>query len=145
MLPLWATVDLGAIAIKGSSTFSKAPALLKPHYHIVKFHIQNTRWGESYPSTEILSVYSTPPVEWDNINRILRGTTTRVREDQFIGIPHFSNLQNWSLTSRYSLVSYPRHFYLCGVPPCRGYMQHILNLVDIALIHLWQKIISYQL
>ena len=28
-------VDLGAMAMKGYSTFSKAPALLKPHHQVV--------------------------------------------------------------------------------------------------------------
>ena len=31
VLPLQATVDLGAMAIKEYSTFPKAPALLEPH------------------------------------------------------------------------------------------------------------------
>ena len=35
VLPLHATVDLRAIAIKGHSAFSKAPALLEPHHPIV--------------------------------------------------------------------------------------------------------------
>ena len=35
VLPLWARVDLGALAMKGYSAFSKAPALLEPHHQIV--------------------------------------------------------------------------------------------------------------
>ena len=36
VLPLRTKVDLGVMAMKGySSTFSKAPALLEPHYQIV--------------------------------------------------------------------------------------------------------------
>ena len=34
-LPLWARLDLGAIAIKGYSAFPKAPALLEPGHQIV--------------------------------------------------------------------------------------------------------------
>ena len=65
MLPLWATVDLGAMAIKGYSTFPKAPALLEPHHQIIYCHIQDTRWGGgSYPSAEKQSVYSTAPADW---------------------------------------------------------------------------------
>ena len=45
MLPLRARVNLGAMAIKGYSTFSKAPALLEPHHQIVLCHIQDTRCG----------------------------------------------------------------------------------------------------
>ena len=35
MLPFQARVDLGAMAIKGYSTFPKALALLEPHHQIV--------------------------------------------------------------------------------------------------------------
>ena len=35
VLPLWASVNLGAIAKKGCSAFSKAPASLEPHHQIV--------------------------------------------------------------------------------------------------------------
>ena len=35
VLPLPARVDLGAMAMKGYSTFLRAPALLKPHHQIV--------------------------------------------------------------------------------------------------------------
>ena len=34
MLPLWARVDLGAMAMKGCSALPKAPALLEPHHQI---------------------------------------------------------------------------------------------------------------
>ena len=45
MLPLRTKVDLGAMAIKVYSAFSKAPALLEPHHKIVLCHIQDTRRG----------------------------------------------------------------------------------------------------
>ena len=48
VLPLWGRVDLRAMAMKRYSAFPKAPALLEPHYQIVKCYIQDTRWG-SYP------------------------------------------------------------------------------------------------
>ena len=35
MLQLWARVDLGAMVMKGYSTFPKAPALLEPHHPII--------------------------------------------------------------------------------------------------------------
>ena len=35
MLPLWARVDQGAIAMKRYSALPKAPALLEPHHQIV--------------------------------------------------------------------------------------------------------------
>ena len=45
VFPLQTRVDLRAMAIKGYSTFPKAPALLEPRHQIVYFHIQETRWG----------------------------------------------------------------------------------------------------
>ena len=35
VLPFQARVDLGAMAMKGYTTFSKAPVLLEPNYQIV--------------------------------------------------------------------------------------------------------------
>ena len=35
VLPLWARVDLGAMAMKGFSAFPKTPVLLKSHPEIV--------------------------------------------------------------------------------------------------------------
>ena len=35
VLPLWARVDLGAMAMKGYTAFAKAPAVLEPHHQIV--------------------------------------------------------------------------------------------------------------
>ena len=52
MLPFRARMDLGAMAMKGYAAFPKAPALLEPHYQIVKCHIQDTRWAESYSSAD---------------------------------------------------------------------------------------------
>ena len=46
VLPRRATVDLGAMAIKGYSAFLKAPASLEPRHQIVQCHIQDTRRGE---------------------------------------------------------------------------------------------------
>ena len=35
VLPLWATVDLGVIVMKGYSGFPNTPALLEPHHQII--------------------------------------------------------------------------------------------------------------
>ena len=35
VLPLWARVDLGVMAMKGYPVSPKAPALLEPHHQIV--------------------------------------------------------------------------------------------------------------
>ena len=45
VLPIRARVDLGAMAMKGYSAFTKAPALLEPHHQIVQCHLQDIRWG----------------------------------------------------------------------------------------------------
>ena len=58
MLPLLVRVDRGVIAMKGYSAFPKAPAFLELNHHIVYCHIQDTRWGRSYSSAELPSVYS---------------------------------------------------------------------------------------
>ena len=58
MLLLRARVDLGAIAIKGYSAFSKAPGLLVLTIGLFSV-IFKTLVGESYSSAEKQSVYST--------------------------------------------------------------------------------------
>ena len=44
VLPLRTREELGAMAVKGYSTFPKAPALLKPHHQIVSCHKQDSLW-----------------------------------------------------------------------------------------------------
>ena len=63
MLPLWARVDLGVMAIKGHFAFLKTPALLEPHHQIIRLHILETRYGRIYPSAEMQSAYSTVPAD----------------------------------------------------------------------------------
>ena len=44
-----------------------------------------------------------------------------------VGIPQSLELQNWSFTTRCSLVSYPRHFFLVGILPlCSRFCQSIV-------------------
>ena len=45
VLPLPARVNLGAMAMKEYSAFSKASVVLASLHQIVKCHIQDTRWG----------------------------------------------------------------------------------------------------
>ena len=47
MLPLWARVDLGAMAVNGYSAFLKALESLR--HQIVYCHIQDTGWGSLTP------------------------------------------------------------------------------------------------
>ena len=49
------------MAMKGYSTFPKAPALPETHYQIVCCLIQDTRWGVSYLSAEMQLMYSAAP------------------------------------------------------------------------------------
>ena len=58
MLPLWAKVDLRAIAIKGYSAFPKALVFLEYYDQIVRCNIQNTFGGGSYSFADVQSVYS---------------------------------------------------------------------------------------
>ena len=69
MLPLRARVDLGAMAMKGYSTFPKAPTLLEPHHQIFNVISRTLVGGGSYPSAEKQSVYSTAPADWANYGR----------------------------------------------------------------------------
>ena len=65
VLPLWARLDLGVMAMKEYSAFPKAQALLEPHHQIVQYHIEDARWqGGSYPSAEMQTVYSAAPANW---------------------------------------------------------------------------------
>ena len=64
VLPLWAWVNLGAMAMKGYTTFSKAPGLPEPYHQIVLCHIRTLVRGGSYSSAEVQSVYSTAPSDW---------------------------------------------------------------------------------
>ncbi len=57
VLPLWVTVALGAMAIKGYSTFPKALALLEPHYQIILCHIQDNHWGSLTPCRDAVGVF----------------------------------------------------------------------------------------
>ena len=63
------------------------------------------------------------------------GTTIPDQNNGHEGMnPHSQSLQNWSLTIRCSLVSYPKHPFLGGVLPFyRGYSQHILSPVNRAI------------
>ena len=68
MLPLWARVDLGVMAIKGvlciSQRFSVTGA--SPSDCLVSYPKHSL--GESYPSAEIQSVYSAAPANWAKNN-----------------------------------------------------------------------------
>ena len=64
MLPLQVRLDMGVKAIKGYSTFPKAPEL-EPHDQIVLCHILDTHLGGGVdPFVEILLAYSTVPADW---------------------------------------------------------------------------------
>ncbi len=66
MLSLWARVDLGALAMKGLSTFPKAPGLTIRLFSII---IRTLFREVSYPSAEVQSVYYTAPTDW-TIHRV---------------------------------------------------------------------------
>ena len=65
MLPLRDRVDQGVMAMKGYSSFLKAPALLEPHHQIfLMSYPGHLLVVGSYLSAEIHSVYSTAPADW---------------------------------------------------------------------------------
>ena len=72
-------VNLGEMAIREYSTFSKAPALLEPHHQIVQYHIQDIYWrkdavGVFYSPSQlghssiwvwsVMISYTVVPVNW---------------------------------------------------------------------------------
>ena len=60
VLPFRAKVDLGAMAVKGGSTFPKALESLEPHHQIVQCHIQDTRWWVLPLCRGAVSVFYSP-------------------------------------------------------------------------------------
>ena len=67
VLPLKVRVDLGVMEMKGYSTFTKYPALLKPHHQIVQVSYSGHSLGEFYPSVEMQPAYSTAPANWASL------------------------------------------------------------------------------
>ena len=64
VLPFRATVNLGAMTMKGCPAFHKAPASLETHHQIILCHIQDTHLEGFYLSVEVQSVYYTTPADW---------------------------------------------------------------------------------
>ena len=60
-LPVQVGVDQEAMAIKEYSAFSIAQILLVPHYQIVEYHIQDTRWSGGLTSLLRSSRYILQP------------------------------------------------------------------------------------
>ena len=63
MLLLRTRVDLGVMAIEEYSAFSKVPTLLENYCQIFASY-PGYSLGESYPSAEMQSEYSTAPANW---------------------------------------------------------------------------------
>ena len=117
---LWAKVDLGVMAVKGSSTFPKAPVdclMSYPGYALL--------W--SYPSAKMQLVYSTAQADSTSLGG---GLTPLQRCSWYILQP--------KLTGQCNLVSYSGHsyfffffFFFWGVLSlCRGYNQFILSPIS---------------
>ena len=150
MLPLQASVDLGAMAMKGYSAFPKAPALLEPHHQIVSCHIQDTRLGGVYPSTEVQSVILQPQLtgQYTELNvkvlfqiiqfsistqiGPLSGATTLGQSrpgsngnEGVLCIPQSSSIAGTSPSD--CLVSYPGHSWGGGLTPLQRSSRCILQ------------------
>ena len=68
MLPLWARVDLGAMAINRYSAFPKALVSLEDHHPIVSV-ISRTLVGGVLPPCRDESVYSVNSADWSDTRR----------------------------------------------------------------------------
>ena len=104
---LWVRIDLGAMAMKRYSTFTRAPGL-EPRHHIVLYHIRTLAEWWPYSSAEMQSVYSTALANWIisqhiYLNRVI---TNGVRMTHFGGVV----LQNSGLTTGCHLLSFHGSF-----------------------------------
>ena len=134
MLPLWARVDLGAMAMKGYSALPKAPAILEPYHQIVYCHIQDTHCGGSYPSAEMQPVYSTAPANWASPYQVL---PLWARVDLgAIAMKGYSAFPKAFAILEPSLLSYKGHSLAAGLtvdlfyspPPPRLIQKHALSV-----------------
>ena len=65
VLPRWAIVDLGPMAMKGCTAFPKAPASLEPHYQISV--ISRTLIGGVLPLSRGAVDVFTAPADWASV------------------------------------------------------------------------------
>ena len=99
MLPLWAWVDLGAIAMKGYSAFPE------PHHQIVLCHISRTLVvGVLLICRSAVSVFDSPCQldHWTLIKGVL--TLCRDAVDVFYSPPP----ANWANSKHDIIISYPK-------------------------------------
>ena len=84
---------LSAEAMKGYSAFPKAPVLLEPHIRLFYVSYPGHSLGETYPSSEMQSVYSTTPANWASIicNCIITKIILIMLKYLFLGYGHKSN------------------------------------------------------
>ena len=78
MLSLRVQVDLGAMAMKEYSAFSRAPGLLSltiKLFNVISWIIM----GESYLSAEMQSVYSAAPADWASISWTMSGVNAGIQ------------------------------------------------------------------
>ena len=69
MLPLWARVDLEAMAMKGYSAFPNLQHYWNLTIRLLRVISRILIWAGSYPTTEKQSVYSTAPANWASDER----------------------------------------------------------------------------
>ena len=79
-------MDLGAMAIKGYFVFPKAPALLKPQSDCLMSYTGHSL-GESYPSAEIQSVYSTVLIEWATGHSLVESYSSAEMQSVYSTVP----------------------------------------------------------
>ena len=66
MRPLQAWGELGAMAVKEYSAFTKAPALQEPHHQIIYSYTGHS-FRECYSFAEMQLVYPAAPANWASL------------------------------------------------------------------------------
>ena len=104
MLPLRTTADLGAMTLKGYSTFSKAPRL-EPHHQMVLCHKQDTRWRKLFTESLLRAPWLTEKQPITGRYQHICHTTTRAHVLQtiitfFFLLHQRYNTESWLLTKQ---------------------------------------------
>ena len=107
--PLRVRVDLGAIAMKGYSTFPKALALLESHHQIVSCHIRDNCWRSLLPLQKYSRCILQPqsPADWGHfathIRKVISYKLSQLHQGQGKG---FRDIPNGCIHSGQILRTY---------------------------------------
>ena len=114
MLPLRVRVDQGAMALKGYSTFPKAPAL-DPHHRIVLCHIEDTLWVEVLlPCKDAVGVFDIPSWlgwQWNGFTCLIYFYVHGFLSFQINTKKKNYSIQKYSKNYQKQIYSYPYHHH----------------------------------